>query len=394
MNTHGLIFSDLLPLITEQEAWALTCAACTDQIRIDGDRMYPETSVRLFLNGCLDERGNSPLLPNEKDGGFAGYINRINNLTGKHFSLNLSHFHTLSWELYKRLLRVIDSLGYGSGERPVYVGLFTGNDRYSAVGAHLDPNYEDFFQYVVAGKKRAYLWDRDSLSLPEQQLLSNSSDIQSHAKQASIIEAEAGEVLHWPGHCFHVMENLTDYSIGLTIGFRTELVAYARTDLIELLLEYINSAMKGYGPENYTVEEVTATTGRLLMYLNDADAIERHLLRKRLSAKSSRGLHHSPRLMEISVDPSARFYCPPDTLVVFNRHRDVLLVSCCGHVLEFHHEPVLTERILTALPDSRTGAMTAMEVCESIGIDISNALKQALKTLEVFASIGAVKTAI
>jgi hypothetical protein len=253
----------------------------------------------------------------------------------------------------------------------------------SAVGAHLDSDYDELFQYVVAGRKRAFLWESGALDPDVRARLTNTSIIEPYVDRATVLEMDTGEVLNWPGSCYHIMENLEQYSVSLTVGIRSAAVAYAQTDLFEVLREVVEGHTRGLG-------DPATWHGALAAAIPDAEAVHRGLRAKRLAALSASGLYNSPPLFTNPIMLDTPIYYRPGGSLYWEPQESGVLVACCGYTRALDLDPLAFEALLRAIPRARSSAATPAALCESIGARSANALERTLAVLRVLSQIGAV----
>lgn len=169
---------------------------------------------RLYSEGRAQTIGRE-LLPRVEDGGFAGWIERVEAAGVPDVALVVNGVQALDREAWQRVLPFvrerIDSRTGG-----VSMEVFVGRYRRGPFGVHKDD--QDVFTCVVTGRKRFLVWpfevlaarfgvpasERERVCVIEGLSATNLPD---ELRACAItLEGEAGDLLYWPASYWHVAE--------------------------------------------------------------------------------------------------------------------------------------------------------------------------------------------
>jgi len=335
-------------MISAEKTWSLVVAASTNERHQPGAGSFPHAVLRLYLDGCRVVRGSAELFPRAEDRSFDGYARRLEEATGRRYGLVVNEAQTLSWDLFDRAIPAALTFQDGRTDLLADVGIFAGNDRRSSFGVHLDEGYFGVRQFVVAGAKRAWLWDSARLSEDRRRLLMNAADFYDDRHDATVVDVAAGQSVTWSGSDYHVLETLTDHAVALSLALR--IPGHAGVD------SPLASAVRGLCAEVLDVddrrlpltERVASARQRLIEGLLDEASLERRVVARSLRRATSCGFLFSPPLRRIRRSPGDVLVRKPHSPIRWARTGSELLFACCGHHFEVESAPAWTEGFLTA----------------------------------------------
>jgi hypothetical protein len=155
------------------------------------------------------------LLPRAEDGGFAGWLDRVETTGVPDAALVVNGVQGLDGEAWRRVLPFVrEHIDRQTGG--VSMEVFVGRYRRGPFGVHKDD--QDVFTCVVTGKKRFLVWPFEVLaerfgvpaSERERVCVLEGLNVQNLPDElracAIVLEGEPGDLLYWPASCWHVAE--------------------------------------------------------------------------------------------------------------------------------------------------------------------------------------------
>ncbi len=202
------------PLTSPESAFAGLVRAADGRPRrqLSGDsRFYIENAQVLADAGKY--------LPRKSDRSIDGYAARVTKqIDGRRFGLTVSRFHVYDPALWFRVREFLSGL-FAAG-RPgtmppgvVKLTLFLGNYRNTPYGVHLGGASN--FKFIIAGKKRMRLWS--DTSLRDKDKIAFSNMYRRQLKGSVALDGNAGDVLYFPSHYWHVAEDSGRLSLSISV---------------------------------------------------------------------------------------------------------------------------------------------------------------------------------
>jgi hypothetical protein len=170
-------------------------------------------NIRFYINGQRIE-DPSEYLMRRNDGDFAGWHNRLDHVASDYcivFNRLEGTFGDDIDGVYELLRPLVRELGLPA--RKSEVTLFAGRYKKTPFGIHNDDELNFFWPLI--GPKRVRFWNPDyGNSNPG---LARLLDYDEHLSDSFVLDAQAGDMLAWPGSWWHVAEGAGQFSVSLTI---------------------------------------------------------------------------------------------------------------------------------------------------------------------------------
>jgi hypothetical protein len=171
------------------------------------------SNLRFYIDGQRIE-DPSEYLMNSRDGDFTGWHNRLEHIASEYcivFNRLEETFGDEIDRIYELLRPLVGELGLPA--RKSEVTLFAGRYKKTPFGIHNDDELNFFWPLI--GPKRVRFWNPDyGRSNPS---LARLLDYDEHLSESRVLDAEAGDMLAWPGSWWHIAEGTGQFSVSLTI---------------------------------------------------------------------------------------------------------------------------------------------------------------------------------
>ena len=171
------------------------------------------SQIRLYLGG---QRIQDPgeYLMQQPDGDFAGWCRRLETVADDYcvvFNRLESAFDDAIWGVYELLQPLLDELGMPA--RRSEITLFAGRYKKTPFGIHRDDELNFFWPLI--GPKRVRFWSPEYGNANPG--LATLVDYDEHLAQSFTLDAQAGDMLAWPGNWWHIAEGGNEFSTSMTI---------------------------------------------------------------------------------------------------------------------------------------------------------------------------------
>ena len=191
------------------------------------------SNLRFYIDGQRIE-DPSQYLMHSRDGDFVGWHNRLEHIASEYCIVFNRLEETFGGEIdgiYELLRPLVGELGLPT--RKSEVTLFAGRYKKTPFGIHNDDELNFFWPLI--GPKRVRFWKPEyGRSNPGLARLLNYDE---HLSESRVLDAEAGDMLAWPGSWWHIAEGTGQFSVSLTIPLEwyPEREKLDRTQLLEKL---------------------------------------------------------------------------------------------------------------------------------------------------------------
>ncbi len=171
-------------------------------------------------------------LPRPSDSTLDGYTQRVHErMQGQRYALIINTLHAYDYALWAKERYFVDRLWQNVGiptSSPITT-LFHGNYQNTPVGVHTDRFAT--FMFAVRGRKRMRFWSQR----PWPEAVTSKVDYAEYLAQSFSIVVEAGDMLYWPSHYYHVGEGVDEdvaTSVNIGVPVSAPLAAYYVDDLL------------------------------------------------------------------------------------------------------------------------------------------------------------------
>lgn len=201
-----------VPPLDEDELFRLAVRCCDPTSAACG------IQLQVFFDG-KDQAGSldGKYLPQESDGGFAGFDRRMKAMLGGadycFFIMYPEALHFPLWDWSRRFLaRLYEHVGIDN--LGAYQSIFFGDYRKTPFGIHCD--HEDIFQIPILGRKVLRCWPAGYDA--SQEGFVHSLDYGKFLPDSFLLEGRRGDVLYWPSQTWHVAESPGELTASLSLG--------------------------------------------------------------------------------------------------------------------------------------------------------------------------------
>src|SRR5262245_6235475 len=171
------------------------------------------SNIRFYIDGQRIE-DPSEYLMHGQDGDFVGWHNRLDHTVGD-YSLVFNRLEGVFGDdidgIYELLMPLVGELGVPA--RKSEITLFAGRYKKTPFGIHNDDELNFFWPLI--GPKRVRFWNPDYGSSNPR--LARLLDYDEHLTESFVLDAQAGDMLSWPGSWWHIAEGSGQFSVSLTI---------------------------------------------------------------------------------------------------------------------------------------------------------------------------------
>lgn len=203
------------------------------------------TGPRQYL-AFYDARGASKtndrtMYPLAEDRTLESYFSRLEN-SNDEVQICLSKCETFSYEAFQGARELLYGL-FAQVGLPVGVDtdMFIGNYANSAAGIHCEP--VSVFSIILVGRKRYFFWPAERFSGEVNSFgcgTIGSSNYNYYREDATMIEADPGDIVYWPGGEWHIAA-----SQGWTATFNINLKYWhhGRADFVDVVNKLLNAQL-------------------------------------------------------------------------------------------------------------------------------------------------------
>jgi hypothetical protein len=170
------------------------------------------SNIRFYIDGQRIQDPTEYLMRKE-DGDFVGWHSRLEAVTNDYcvvFNRLESAFDDIS-DICELLRPLLDELG--APARKSQVTLFAGRYKRTPFGIHNDDELNFFWPLI--GPKRLRFWEPEYGNTNPG--LARLVEYNEHLSQSLLLDADAGDMLAWPGSWWHIAEGGDQFSASLTI---------------------------------------------------------------------------------------------------------------------------------------------------------------------------------
>jgi hypothetical protein len=166
----------------------------------------PGRSAEIFRSGAqiLD---TSPFLPTEAHPSFEDWVRQTRDALGGEFGMQAPGLECTSFEALERLQSLLAPILAVTGPRTYRYNAFLGDYTRTPFGFHVDPHQEAVFQYVLHGRRKAFMWEGLTLSDDDAAWVEDTNGLRQPAREPEVtFDLEPGDLVFWPGTHVHGFE--------------------------------------------------------------------------------------------------------------------------------------------------------------------------------------------